>query len=355
MIVLFGATGVTGKLVANELQRAGKPVRIVGRDAKKLQEMATGTNFDVMVIDLQKPGTIQAALAKASVLINCIGPFSEHSIPIVKAAVEANLHYLDTTGEQVFIKRIFEEFGGIARSKRLCLVPACAFEYAIADTLASFAASANPEAETFDFLYRVKGGATSLGTRKSVLKQLEYSPLRLNSGKLQAIHFISFSVDPAVPIEEQRLTVEFPGGEALLLPLHTRAKDVRSYMQLSKKLPRHSFSIPAMLFRAAALFPLTGAFFAAALTKEGNPTYEELERVTCSVTCTARNTTTSAISSASARDPYGVTAVIVSQVALKLLQGNISDFGPCAPSMVAGADFIRKETEKRGVDWMIPR
>ena len=47
-------------------------------------------------------------------MIACAGPFSVHGEPVLRTAAEAGTHYLDTTGEQGFMKRVFDEFGPIA-------------------------------------------------------------------------------------------------------------------------------------------------------------------------------------------------------------------------------------------------
>jgi short subunit dehydrogenase-like uncharacterized protein len=353
MIVLFGATGVTGKLVARELMNLNVPVRLAGRDEKALKSVAGKSGFQIKTFDLQEPESIKAALDGASVAINCVGPFTKYGLPIAKAVVKAGVHYLDTTGEQAFISQIFEELGERARKEKICLVPACAFEYAISDTLAGFAELANPHVDSIEVVYRVKGAATSVGTRRSFLKQMEYPWFRLSSGQLKEINFIPFCRDNLSSREAPRMLIEFPGGEAVLFPLHLRVRSVRSFMQLPRKFPKVTFSFPTALVRAAFLFPLSGALMATAATKEGAPSDEELNKTSASVTCTARGLKGSAVCSANAHNPYLVTAVIISQIATKLLKGGAGISGPCSPSMVEGPEFIREVTKNRGVEWIL--
>jgi short subunit dehydrogenase-like uncharacterized protein len=353
MIVLFGATGVTGKLIAKELIKANVPVRLVGRDERALKAIAGQSNFEIKTIDLQRPDTIKDALDGATVAINCVGPFGRYGLPIAKAVVKAGAHYLDTTGEQDFISQLFGELGEKALKQKVCLAPACAFEYAIADTLSAFAELANPGTDSIDIVYRVKGASTSVGTRRSVLKQLECPSFRLSSGQLKEINFIPIVRDHSALRQDPRMLIEFPGGEALLLPLHLRVRSVRSFMRLPRTFPRIPFVFPTALLRATAIFPLTGALLATTMTKEGPPSDEELNKATASVTCTARSITGSAICTANTQNPYLVSAVIISQLAIKLLKGGTDIAGACSPSMVAGPEFIREVTKNRGVEWIL--
>src|SRR5262249_28489036 len=122
MIVLFGATGVTGKLIAKELIAARVPLRLAGRDESALKTVAAKSSCDIKKIDLENPETLETALDGGSVVISCIGPFSKYGLPVAKATVKAGAHYLDTTGEQTFISQIFEELGEKALKQKICLV-----------------------------------------------------------------------------------------------------------------------------------------------------------------------------------------------------------------------------------------
>src|SRR5215470_1591699 len=113
MITVLAATGFTGKLVCKELVARNLEFRIAGRDGGKLCALAASLGrpgMQTAVVDVLKPETYPPALEAARVLINCAGPFTDLGIPVVQAAAERGIHYLDTTGEQHFIKQVYDRF-----------------------------------------------------------------------------------------------------------------------------------------------------------------------------------------------------------------------------------------------------
>src|SRR5829696_7469981 len=95
MIVLYGATGYTGRLVTQELRERGADYVLGGRNRQKLDDMAGGAPVRVASVD--DDASLRALLDGADVLINCAGPFSRTGEPVVGAAVDAGVPYLDST------------------------------------------------------------------------------------------------------------------------------------------------------------------------------------------------------------------------------------------------------------------
>ena len=55
--------------------------------------------------------SLRALVDGADVLINCAGPFTYAGEPVVRAAVDAGVHYVDSTGEQSFMRMVFDRYG----------------------------------------------------------------------------------------------------------------------------------------------------------------------------------------------------------------------------------------------------
>src|SRR6476469_2650753 len=100
-IVLFGATGYTGRLVAASLlERGARPV-LAGRSKDSLDALASelGGGLDTAVADVARPESVGELVKRGDVLLSTVGPFARWGEPAVRAAVDAGAHYLDSTGE----------------------------------------------------------------------------------------------------------------------------------------------------------------------------------------------------------------------------------------------------------------
>jgi short subunit dehydrogenase-like uncharacterized protein len=110
-IVLYGATGYTGRLVADELARRGLDHVLSGRDPDKLAELADTRGAAALPASLDDPASLRALLQDASAVINCAGPFTVAGDALVRAAIDTRTHYVDSTGEQSFIHMVFDSTG----------------------------------------------------------------------------------------------------------------------------------------------------------------------------------------------------------------------------------------------------
>jgi len=144
-ILVYGASGFTGRLVAAELRRLGLPVRLSGRDRARLQAVAKEIGgAEVAAAPVHDAGALAAAARGATVVVSCAGPFLRVGEPVVRAAIDAGAHYLDTTGEQAFLRDVLERFDSAARRAGVAVVPSCGFEIALGDYLAARAAARVP-------------------------------------------------------------------------------------------------------------------------------------------------------------------------------------------------------------------
>src|SRR5258708_38078320 len=111
-IVVFGATGYTGRLVSAALvARGAKPV-LAGRNAPALAVLATELGgLETAVADVSSPETVRALVARGDVLVSTVGPFVRWGDPAVQAAIDAGASYIDSTGAAGFIRAAFRRYG----------------------------------------------------------------------------------------------------------------------------------------------------------------------------------------------------------------------------------------------------
>lgn len=138
-IVLFGATGFTGTLVAEYLALAAQdqPFRwaLAGRSEAKLADVqrrlaavAPGSTVDLVAADTDDADSLAALAASTRVLITTVGPYLRYGAPVLAACVEAGTHYVDLTGEPEFVDRSRHLYHDTAKARGLRIIHCCGFD-----------------------------------------------------------------------------------------------------------------------------------------------------------------------------------------------------------------------------------
>ncbi len=173
-IVLFGATGYTGRLVAQALVARGERPVLAGRDGSKLEELAgeLGGGLDTATADVARPDSVRELVSRGDVLVSTVGPFARWGGPAVEAAIAAGANYLDSTGEPAFIRAVFERYGPGAEAAGCGLVTAFGYDWVPGNLACALALREAGEAATrVDVGYFMTGragaGDMSGGTRAS--------------------------------------------------------------------------------------------------------------------------------------------------------------------------------------------
>ncbi|MFE6649423.1 saccharopine dehydrogenase family protein [Nocardioides sp. NPDC057772] len=133
-IVLFGATGFTGGLVAEYLaENAPDGLRwaLAGRSLSRLEKVRDGlgsADVELLQADVNDSASLATLAARARVVITTVGPYLEFGEPLVKACAEAGTEYVDLTGEPEFVDRMFVMYDAVARANGARIVHACGFD-----------------------------------------------------------------------------------------------------------------------------------------------------------------------------------------------------------------------------------
>jgi len=146
-VVLYGATGYTGQLVLDELQRLGLNPILAGRDSVKVSALAATRGLRHAAVSVSDSLRLTGLLEGACVLLNTAGPFSRTAVPLMLAALKAGVHYLDVTGEvDVFSAAV--ELDRRAREAGVMLMPGVGFDVVPSDCLAVHLWRRLPEARS---------------------------------------------------------------------------------------------------------------------------------------------------------------------------------------------------------------
>jgi len=172
-IVVFGATGYTGELIASRLAAAGERPVLAGRSEERLAALAERLGgLEYVRADAMRQNAVFELVGADDVLISTVGPFAKWGLPAVRAAVAAGCTYLDTTGEPDFIRRVYEDFSGPASRSGARLLPAMGYDFAPGALAGGLALDEAPEAVRVDIGYYALGegpASLSAGTRESMV------------------------------------------------------------------------------------------------------------------------------------------------------------------------------------------
>jgi short subunit dehydrogenase-like uncharacterized protein len=102
-VVMFGATGFTGRLVAEYIAgQRPKKWAIAGRNREKLQ--ALGFDVPILVVDAMDPAACADVARRTRVVCTTVGPYTKYGAALVAACADAGTHYCDLTGEVNFMR-----------------------------------------------------------------------------------------------------------------------------------------------------------------------------------------------------------------------------------------------------------
>ncbi len=136
-LIVFGATGFTGRLVAEYLHATygtGGDVRwaMAGRSAAKLAEVRDALGIDpalpLLVADASDAGALAALVKQARVVLTTVGPYQTYGEPLIRACAAAGTDYVDLCGEPGWMAKMIPELQDTARASGARIVFSCGFD-----------------------------------------------------------------------------------------------------------------------------------------------------------------------------------------------------------------------------------
>ena len=195
-IVLLGATGFTGGLIADYLAThapSAVTMAVAGRSPAKLDEVIarSGGRFDSITVDATDPVGLRAMTGRCRVLITTVGPYILHGDPVVAACADTGTDYLDLTGEPEFADLTYLKHHQRATATGARLIHACGFDSMPHDLGVQFTVDHLPEGVPLIVRgYLKMQGTFSGGTAASALEIMS----RMRQGR--TTHDIRLEVAP---------------------------------------------------------------------------------------------------------------------------------------------------------------
>ena len=361
MIVLYGATGYTGRLVTRELVDAGAEFVVGGRNADKLGALSRelGQGAPTRVARIDDDASLRALLDGADVLINCAGPFTFAGEPVVRAAVDAGVHYVDSTGEQTFIRMVFERYGPQAERKGIALVPGCGFDYVPGDCIARIAARGHEPLDELLLAYWVKDFGMTRGTMRSAIEMLKPgSGVEYRDGELRALPSGVFRASFEFPPPIGREPVgPYPAGEPITVPRHTDVRTVRAVISARAAFPEQLLPLaPYLTPISAQIFqgPVPGLLGRAIERLPEGPPEDERRAAEWAIVAQGRDAEGIGVRAAvRGQDVYGLTARALVWAARQIEAGGHRGEGALGPAAAFDPEEILDALSDFGVRWVV--
>jgi short subunit dehydrogenase-like uncharacterized protein len=183
-VLIYGATGYTGKLIAKVAAGLGARPILAGRFLDKVQAIAKPLGLASRAFDLGDPSRIDAGIRDVSVVLCVAGPFSTTSKAMADACLRNRVHYLDITGE-IDVFEALAARDAEARARDVVLLPGVGFDVVPSDCLAAHLKRRLPDA-THLKLYLSLGANMSRGTAKTMIEAIAAGTRLRRHGRLVA-------------------------------------------------------------------------------------------------------------------------------------------------------------------------
>ena len=359
-IAVYGASGYTGRLVAAELRRRGAEMVLAGRSRAKLEIVAEdlGGGMEIRDAALDDPAALRRLLEPCATVIACAGPFQLYGEPVLAAAVDAHTHYVDTTGEQPFMVKVFDDYGPPAERASVALVTGMGFDYAPGDMLAALTAEGLAPLDEIVLAYAVSGFGATRGTALSALGMMADHQVEWRDGELVSAGRGAGggSWEFPDPIGRERM-LRYPAGEHVTVPRHVETQRVRTLLTASTVIPLPLVPRAAPLvmppIQVAMRTPVRRAVAALIPRLAEGPSEESRRRSRFTIVCEAHRGSRRRRGTATGRDLYGLTARMTAEGALRLAAPGYDRAGALAPSQAFDPRDFLDVLRDFGVDYEV--
>ncbi|CAM2872987.1 trans-acting enoyl reductase family protein [Prescottella defluvii] len=135
-VVVYGATGFVGRLVAEYLSRhapAGTRIGLAGRSIDRLEQIRhrlgpAAAGWPLLRADAGDEASLRDLAAATHVVATTVGPYAKYGLPLVRACAEAGTDYTDLSGETLFARDTIDLYHDVARASGARIVHSCGFD-----------------------------------------------------------------------------------------------------------------------------------------------------------------------------------------------------------------------------------
>ncbi len=206
-MLIYGANGYTGELIAREAVRRGLSPTLSGRNEPAVAALARELALPYCAFHLDDAATIARTLAGFGTVLHCAGPFVRTSRPMVDACLAAGVSYLDITGEIPVFEALLAR-GAEAERAGVVLLPGIGFDVVPTDCLALELKERLPDATHLDLAFVAEGGGWSRGTLATMIESLPHAGAMRRNGRIVPL-----------PLAAEAMEIELPVGRRTVMSI----------------------------------------------------------------------------------------------------------------------------------------
>jgi short subunit dehydrogenase-like uncharacterized protein len=186
-VVVYGASGFSGRLIVEFLREYSVPFVAAGRDRKRIEEVLdhvpgiSTADYEVAEVE-HSVDALQKLFAGARVVCNSVGPCIYYGDTVIEAALAAGCHYLDTGGEAPWVRSVRETWHAKFAKAGLLVAPATAYMSGTAEAAIRVAQEHAPGIDTVEVLSMFMGMPT-YGSTQTIFGQLQWESFYLEQNE----------------------------------------------------------------------------------------------------------------------------------------------------------------------------
>jgi short subunit dehydrogenase-like uncharacterized protein len=336
-LLLYGANGYTGELIARFSKQYDLVPVLAGRDKEKISPLANQLGFPYKIIDLDDKEALISSLKNIKVVIHAAGPFEYTARQMVEACLQTGTHYLDINGD-IAVFEMIKKYDEAAKKTGVMLLPGAGFDVVPTDCLALQLKKLMPDATDLQLAFASVGGSISHGTAITMASKLgEGGAVRIN-GKIvrQPLGKKGMWVDFGV---KKLFVMSIPWGDISTAYFSTAIPNITTYTGIAPKI--YNVLKAQWLFNWLLKTNLIRNYIKRKINQRpAGPSDEQRKNATSLVWGQATNMEGKSVTARlSGPEGYTLTAHSALQLSRKILEGNFIS-GYQTPASAFGEDLI---------------
>jgi len=227
-LMIYGANGYTGRLIAREAVKRGMKPLLAGRNRDELDALAGELKLSRRVFELGNAAEVARNLDGVQIVLHCAGPFSRTAAPMLEACLAVNVHYLDITGE-VDVFALCHRAHARAKHQGVVVLPGSGFDVVPTDCTAAMLKQRLPDATSLVLAFEA-GGGPSPGTAKTSVEGMGKGGRARINGDLVTVPLAWKSREFVREDGKARSAMTIPWGDVYTANVSTGIPNIETYM-----------------------------------------------------------------------------------------------------------------------------